>query len=293
MTPNVSLRNDPTDESEYLRESLRRGYDIRIVPYEEIHSIRNEDFGALVRAVDAQDGDWILDAGSGYGAVTREILLRNPGKTLRFCNLDLCSVQIERGIKELSDRFGASFVRSAICFKQDSILHPVGCDDSAFDKVVAKMVIHEIPRAYQAPAIQGLYRLLKPGGKLVVWDLMLDEDTQGFFQEVIKKKDKLAGFDSLARYRYFLREQEWVELLKEAGFQQIKKEADVYYELHTDKRLFRELGGDLQKLEKWHAFIREQAKLIPGRVLEKLRYADFGHDITFVPPKAIYSAVKV
>lgn len=291
MTSNIPPKKDPADESYYLDECLRRGYDIRIVPYEEIHNIRPADFDALSRAVAAQEGDVILDAGAGYGAVTREILLRNPNSYLRFCDLDISGVQLERGIKELGGRFGASFVRERIRFEQDSILHTM-CGDSSYDKAVAKMVIHELPRHLQLTGLQELYRMLKPGGKLVVWDLMLDEETQEFFQKVIGKKDELAGYDALVKLRYFLREDEWVDLLAAAGFKQIKKEADVLYELHTEKRLYRELRGERRRLDEWHDYIRKQVRRIPKSVRDRLSYADHGQDITFTPPKAIYSAVK-
>jgi hypothetical protein len=89
-----------------------------------------------------------------------------------------------------------------------------------------------------------------------------------------------------------LREDEWVNLLGDAGFKQIKKESDVLYELHTEKRLCRELKGDRQKLDEWHNYIRELVGGVPGHVRDKLGYFDYGGDITFIPPKAIYSAIK-
>lgn len=270
---------------------LRRGYDIRIVPYEEIHSIRPQDFETLVRAIDPQSGDHILDAGAGYGAVTREVVQRSKVKDLRFCVLDISAVQLRRAISRLQGQIGSAFVEERVQFVQDSILHPP-FDDSSFDKAAAKMLIHEIPRYRQPQAVKEIFRLLKPGGKFVVWDLMLDIHTQEFFQDVIRRKDELAGYQYLAKYRYFLREDEWVELLVDAGFTDIKKEADVFYELHTKKRLKSELGGDQQKLLDWHTFIRDRAKELPQRVLEKLSYKDNGGDITFIPPKAIYSASK-
>jgi SAM-dependent methyltransferase len=291
MTSTTQIQEDSADESNYLLECLQRGYNIRIVPYEEIHNIRPVDFDSLARAVDAQDGDTILDAGSGYGAVTRELLIRNPHSHLHFCDLDISGIQLERGIKELGEMFGAPFIRERIRFKQDSILHTL-CGDSSYDKAVAKMVIHELPRHLQLTGLQELYRVLKPGGKLVVWDLMLDENTQEFFQRVISKKDELAGYDALVKLRYFLREDEWVELLAASGFTHIKKEAEVLYELHTEKRLYRELKGDRRKLDEWHAYIRKQVKRIPKDVRDRLSYADHGDDITFIPPKAIYSAIK-
>jgi ubiquinone/menaquinone biosynthesis C-methylase UbiE len=281
-----TLTNDESD-----LELQGRGYDKRYVPYEEIHNIRDEDFESLVEAVDPEEGDYILDAGAGYGAVTREIVQRTKLKDLRFCLLDISSFQIQRGIKHLSDLFGEDFMKDRSEFLLDSVLHP-NYQDNCFDKVVAKMVIHELPKRSQVPALKELYRVLKPGGKIIIWDIMLDDATQEFFQDVIRKKDTLAEFHYLAKYRYFLTEAEWTELLRESGFKRIERHADVLYDLHTSRRLFAELGGDRARLNQWHEFIRERVSQMPEEVLRRMNYKDDGDDIGFTPPKAIYTAFK-
>lgn len=283
---------DLAAQDQYDKELLvSRGYDTRFVPYEEIHNIRDKDFDSLVSAVDPQNGDYILDAGAGYGAVTREILLRLKAKDLNFRVLDISNLQLERGIKNLKEIFGEDFVNRRIKFEHNSILH-IHCDESCFDKVVAKMVIHELPRDLQLSAMKQLYKALKPGGKIVIWDIMLDVDTQTFFQDVIRKKDELAGFDFLAKFRYFPTEAEWINLLEASGFRQIRKSADVVYDLHTSKRLFTELKGEQKLLNDWHEYIRARILSVSADVLARLDYRDHGHEITFMPPKAIYTALK-
>jgi len=271
------------------------GFDVRIVPYEEIHSIRKQDFERLVQVVDPQQGDYIVDAGCGYGAVTREILRRHGDKNMHFYLFDISQIQLERAVDQLCEEFGDGYVEERIEFVHDALPSLTLLTDGFtnwFDKVIAKMVIHEIPREKQLLALKELHRLLKPGGKIVIWDLMLDAFSQKFFQQVIRRKDEIAGYRLLAANRYFLREDEWLEMLSQAGFVSIRRESDVLYELHTAKRLEHEFGGDLTKLTEWHEYIRQKAQEAEPTALEKLSFRDHGDDIILEPPKAIYSAVK-
>jgi len=273
-------------------ETSINGFDIRIVPYEEIHNIRLEDFKKLVKIIDPQDNDIILDGGAGYGAVSREILSEiSINKKLNLYLLDISPVQLQRATVELNRYFDNHIENVKINFVHDSIVHP-RCQDSFFDKVACKMVIHEISKGNQQLAINEIHRILKNEGKFVIWDLMLNEEIQPFFQSVIRKKDELAGYKYLAKQRYFLREDEWIEMLVASGFKKINKEADISYELHSLNRLKHEFNDDMRKLDEWHDFIRYEAKKITNKTKEQIGYSDNGNDIVFNPPKFIYSAQK-
>ena len=164
--------------------------------------------------------------------------------------------------------------------------------ENTFDTIIIKMVIHEIPLKNQQQAIDNAYTILKPNGKLIIWDMALDIDTQPFIQEVIRLKDKLAGFKTLEINRYFLRSDEIKSLLSNSGFKKIKKEYEIVSPVITQKRLEQEFGNSKIKLNKWHNFIRAKAKETNPAVLKKLNYCDEGGSISFVPPKAIFTAVK-
>lgn len=272
-------------------ENQREGFDIRIVSYEEIHSIDQKDFDSLVEALDVRGGQRILDAGAGYGAVTREILRKHRDKSLSIYAVDISSVQLDRAVEHLKFELGEDVVSRSVVFELDSIVHLM-CADCFFDRVAAKMVLHEIRREMQQTAVDELYRVLRPGGRLCVWDLMLDDETQGFFQRVIRKKDELAGFRYLEKYRYFLKETEFLDLIRRSGFENVQRYSEVRYELHTQTRLQPELGGSIAKLNEWHQYIRGEAANLAQSTRERLHYQDLGNDIVFVPPKAIYSAMR-
>jgi ubiquinone/menaquinone biosynthesis C-methylase UbiE len=268
----------------------RGGFDQRIVSYEAIHYIRQQDFSALVSVIDPKDGDIILDAGAGYGAVTREVLSRHQTIDLDFHLLDLSSVQGARAIDELSSLFGRSRVK-LMKFIQDSMVHPP-CTDDFFNTIVAKMSIHEVMKSQQPEVFGQLYRILKPGGRFVIWDIVVPDEAQWFVRELLRKKDELAGFDYLAENRYFPTNGEWLELFEQAGFEQIKKETDITYKLQTSGRLEPEFHGDCRKLEAWNSHIRALTKELSAEVLRQLEYEDLGNNITVRFPKAIFSARK-
>lgn len=275
-----------------INQTSENGFDIRIVSYEEIHNILKEDFDKLVKVIDPKDNEIILDGGAGYGAVTREILFKTKNeKKLHIYLLDISPVQLKRATYELEKAFNGKLDKVKLSFIHDSLVYS-HCKELFFDKIICKMVIHEIPYKFQQLALNDMFRILKNDGTLIIWDLMLDKETQLFFQKIMQKKDELAGYISLAENRYFLREEEWTEILKNAGFEKVKKETDVLYELHTKMRLKHEFNDDEDKLFQWNNFIRNEVKKISEETEKKIKFLDLGDDIIFFPPKSIYSARK-
>ncbi len=163
-------------------------------------------------------------------------------------------------------------------------------ENDSVNKVVVKMGIHEVPRKDQQLIVDEIFRILRKGGIVSIWDVMpLKKDEQILFQRVIRKKDELAGFDTLVKNRYFYREDEIKANLKKAGFSKIKLFSPISYRLSTEKRLDEEFGGDKKKLEKWNDFIR---KLIPKNAKKRLHYIDKGNTIKLTFRKAIVKAIK-
>lgn len=110
-------------------------------------------------------------------------------------------------------------------------------EDAFFDKVVIKMGLHENPYIDQQVIVNEFFRVLKPGGKLIIWELYLNEKTQPIFQKVIRKKDQLAGFTSLVKKRYFQRKDEMKHFLDMAGFIDFREVFVFNPALHTKVRL--------------------------------------------------------
>jgi hypothetical protein len=152
------------------------------------------------------------------------------------------------------------------------------------------MGIHEVPKKVQPQIFSEVYRLLKPKGKFVVWDIMLqDETVQKLFQDIIRKKDELAGFLRLTQQRYFFTEREFLENVNNAGFTTNGQPHVISYRFSSEKRLESELQNNNLLLEQLNEYIRTR---FPDSLKQALQYMDSGKDIRFNICKKIYKMVK-
>ena len=257
----------------------KQGFDVRIVQYEHIHSISPEDEKALVEAINPKPGEKILDAFCGYGAVSKN-LLKKEDKANLWLN-DESEVQIKRAIENLPDLSRDHFILGNFL--------KVDFEDKLFDKVVVKMGLHEVSKKLQLNVAKKIYKILKPKGKLIIWDIMLNNDTQNLWQDIIRKKDELAGFDMLTRERYFFREDEFLETMKKAKFSEVKYFHTVNYRFSSRKRLESELHNETKRLDQLNEFIRMR---FPENLKQTLKYEDSGDDIQFNTVKKIYVMKK-
>ena len=298
-----------TSSNEVLKKPKEKGnsYEYRVVEYEKIHKIKDEYFEELVDAVDPQDKEVILDGMDGYGAASKWILRRakSLGFTVEIYTLDKSVIQIERARKNVPSITEDHIVKADI--------RQSGFPDGMFDKVVIKMGVHEVPKNEQIKIFKEVSRILKPGGRLVIWELALTEENQKLFQDFIREKDTLAGFDSMARERYFPRHDELRKLFLDAGFSDIKDYYDIQYQPSTwdrreelvskerkiltdqktvltdeDEQKLKELGE--KRAKKLTEFVR---KNFPEHLKEKMKFKDVGDDIQFEVRKIIMGGHKL
>lgn len=289
-----------------MNNETKRGFDDRIVKYEYIHGNQEQDFKNLITAIDPKETDIILDGCGGYMDISKRILNQfiNNDKKPEIYVWDESSVQLERAKAE-------NILPEDHLLQGDII--EISFPDNMFDKVVVKMGMHEIPFEKQKIAFQECYRVLKPGGKLIIWELSLPNDEiQKLFQEIIREKDRICGFDFLAENRYFQKHSELVELFNQAGFKNIKDEFPIKSHLSMERRLSEFVSKDrleiirtkgriehedenllnqfaYERLKKLCEYIREK---IPEHLKEKLQYKDSGSNIEFVVDKIIMSGKK-
>lgn len=270
---------------------METSFDKRIVRYEEIHNILQEDFDFLCNLINPKKDQLILDLGAGYGSCTREIIKRYSKNKFNFILTDNSDVQLNRAKSEIPKSILDYNSPSDATFILDDITNSNLSKDT-FDIIIAKMVIHEINRSKQLSALKEIYRLLKPGGKLIIWDLYLHNDNQKFFQSIISQKDKLCKFDTLYKNRYFLTGKEIFNNLTLANFKIITKEKDIMTPLTTYNRLKDEFNNDRCLLDLWHLFILEEARKANPFILFDLSFKYNGEYISLTPPKAILTAIK-
>jgi ubiquinone/menaquinone biosynthesis C-methylase UbiE len=256
-------------------------YNIRQVRYELIHHITSEQFDALHDALGLQDGDAMLDAGCGYGSATREMVQRNGDKDVSYVLLDQSRKQLEGAEAELSQYAGISFE----FFNLPLTEHPFRAGQ--FQKILLKKVLHEFPKEQHVAVLREARRLLAPGGRLVVWQNVLDELSQPFFQSVMLKKDQLAGFSTLVRNRYFPSESYFGACARAAGFQSPVKAFDFDYHVETSDRLEQELHSDLGLLAQWNQHLNDLAAATPA-LREHVRFVATEGSVGFTIRNAIY-----
>ena len=170
-----------------------------------------------------------------------------------------------------------------------------------------------MPLKKQKKSFQECYRVLKPGGKMIIWELSLpDDETQKLFQDIIREKDRICGFDFLVENRYFQKHSELTELFTQAGFKNTKDEFPVDSHLSMERRLSELVSKDrleiirtkgkiehedenmlnqfaYERLKKLCEYIRGR---VPEHLKEKLQFKDSGSNIEFVVDKIIMSGIK-
>ncbi len=258
---------------------MAESFDARIVSYEHIHNIGPKDEEAMLKAINPKPNEKILDAFCGYGAISKNCL-KKESKADLWLN-DESEVQIKRARENLPHVSANHFILGNF----PDVLFPTGY----FDTVVIKMGLHEVPKKEQLEVAKKASQILKRNGKLIVWDVMLDDKTQTIFQDVIRKKDELAGFDMLTKERYFFREDEFLEIMNRAKFSNIKEFHTIIYRFSSRKRLESELHNDRKLLDKLNDFIRNR---FSEELKKLLRFEDLGDDIQFNVVKKIYVMTK-
>jgi ubiquinone/menaquinone biosynthesis C-methylase UbiE len=269
---------------------MATSFDKRIVRYEEIHSIKEEQWDQFCSLIPSINGSNILDIGAGYGSCTREVVKRNLDVSFKITLSENSEVQLARAKSELPKLIEGS--KSKVDFVYDDITSS-NFENNSFDIVMCKMVIHEINPKKQLSAFKEIYRILKPNGFVVYWDLFLNDITKPIFSKVILEKDRLCGFKTLVKNRNFLKSQTTFNYFAEAGFKNLTKKFDIMSPVISSNRLKDEFKGDEKLLEKWHSYIRNLANHSDPFLLFNLSYIDNGKCLTFTPQKVIIKACKI
>jgi len=276
------------------------GFNIRFEDYNKIHSNSEEDWTAFMNALNPKNNEIILDAAGGYGDVSQHIL--NLCKPTIYV-LDNSQEQLD-GLKK-KHLIPAEFIKFGDIRKIDF-------PDNFFDSVILKMGVHEVPKKDQIKIFKEIFRILKPKGKFVTWELALTDDNQEFFQKIIRKKDELSGFQSMKENRYFPKHSETIQNFKSSKFEKIQDVYTKYYhpnpklrfhELVSKERaeIIKESGNiskkDQEKLNELSIKrIQELSNYIQSILTDKIKdavqFQETESDIDFVIEKKIYVGYK-
>ena len=172
------------------------------------------------------DGERVLDVGCGSGAVTREIG-RRVGKRGLAVGLDP-SPALLAVARELAKEKGLG---DRVEFREGNALQ-LPFPDRSFDAVVCVTVLSHVPSG--EAAIAELIRVLRPGGRLGIFDLDTDMTAFTHPDRALTRRIVAAASDATAVNGWLVRQLPL--LFQRAGLMNVR--ARGFFPLETDLRSF-------------------------------------------------------
>lgn len=153
---------------------------------------------------DVRGGETVLDLGSGLGL---DVILagRRVGDSGKVIGLDMTPEMIDKA-RENAERAGLAHIVEFRLGEMESM--PV--DDDSVDWIISNCVVNLSPDKERV--FQEAYRVLKPGGQMLISDLV----SAGLTDEL--RKDLSAWAQCLGGT---LEEAEYLDLFKKAGFEEV------------------------------------------------------------------------
>jgi arsenite methyltransferase len=185
---------------------------------EEISSVPKgaylgEGSGAPVRYAGLKPGDTVVDLGSGAGMDTC-LAAQRVGPTGRVFGFDLTREMVERA-RAIAAQAGFANVTFT---EADIARLPLG--DGSADAAISNCVINLAPD--KGAVYRELFRVLKPGGRISVADIVL----RGPKQEIHSLYKRASAGNWCACVAGALEEQEYLDTITAAGFGEIQRVAE-------------------------------------------------------------------
>jgi ubiquinone/menaquinone biosynthesis C-methylase UbiE len=142
-----------------LTHGQGRSYDLLVTLF--FLGRRRRVFSRLAALSGARPGDRVLDVGCGTGYFTRMLAEAvAPGGTA--LGIDPSPEVIARARRS---------TRQPSCTFAEGIAEALDTEDESYDVVVSSLVLHHLPETLRPRAIGEMYRVLRPGGRLLVADI--------------------------------------------------------------------------------------------------------------------------
>ncbi len=157
----------------------------------------------LVAESGARPGDRVLDVGCGTGYFTRAMAAAvvPDGNAHGVDPSAEAITQARRG------------TRLANCTYSDGIAQALDAADGSYDVVVSSLMIHHLPETQRPKAISEMFRVLRPGGSLLVAEFRPPSTRIG--RRLVRA---LSGHGAMAENRFDL----LAPMVHDAGFEQIR-----------------------------------------------------------------------
>jgi ubiquinone/menaquinone biosynthesis C-methylase UbiE len=210
-----------TDEDSMINQARAAGYTLEEIKSIPSGAVFGLGCGNPTALAEINPGETILDLGSG-GGIDVFLAAHKVGEDGKVIGVDMTIEMVETAVKNAREG-GYENVE----FKHGEIENlPV--DDDSVDVIISNCVINLTPD--KSKAYEEAFRVLKPGGRILVSDLITD----GNIPEEIRKSFQawsncIAG--ALEKHEYF-------DTIKKAGFRDVEiKSEKVFTEPDMDERL--------------------------------------------------------
>lgn len=157
--------------------------------------------GFPVRLADLREGETVVDLGSG-GGIDVFLAARGVGASGRVIGVDMTPEMLARA-RTSADRLGLANVE----FRQ-GLIEALPVPDSSVDVILSNCVINLAPD--KSAVFREAFRVLKPGGRLVVSDMVAGEELP---REIRENPELWASCIGGA-----LREEEYLNAIRQASF---------------------------------------------------------------------------
>lgn len=167
--------------------------------------------GRSISIAGIRKGDRVLDVGCGTGTLTI-LAKKEAGEDGYVCGIDAASEMIEVARKKaLREGIDIDF--------RSGVIEAIPFDDSYFDIALSSLMLHHLPEDLKLRGLKEVFRVLKPGGTVLIVDFDTPTNLFGkvlsyilFFEEHVASN--LKGIIPL--------------IMEEVGFKKIKRCGSKY-----------------------------------------------------------------
>lgn len=217
LAENPHERQDKPERVRSMFAAIARSYDLN----NRLHSFWRDQAWrkAAVRLADVQEGDEILDCACGTGDLT--LAFANT-KAKRVVGTDFTQEMLDIADTKLHDSSGR------VSFQQADAMN-LPFDDESFDVVSIAFGIRNV--ADPKKAIAEFYRVLRPGGRLVILEFdeprnpLIRLGNNFYCKSVMPMTATIIARDRSGAYRYlpksvetFMKREEMQAAMRDAGF---------------------------------------------------------------------------
>jgi ubiquinone/menaquinone biosynthesis C-methylase UbiE len=168
--------------------------------------------GAPVKFVDLQEGETVVDLGSGAG-IDVFLSSKQVGPRGRVIGIDMTDEMLERARRN-AKKGGYTNVE----FRKGDIEKRIPVDENSIDVVISNCVINLTIN--KVNAFQEIYRILKDGCRMVISDLVSDAEIAPSAANTEKWSSCIDGA---------LTKEHYLDSIKKAGFQNVEVLSETLY----------------------------------------------------------------